>query len=212
MEPLNESTVITTIDSMKPSNDGKLHVMFVPVYMAIIIILSILASYIVNTSCFVFFGLYFVYLFVLHIWHYQAHHDIWWVPFNKACRKYHHDHHWVNFPPNKFYGSPDATEYLEKYKNNKMYTILSALPAQSSIEHESLIYLIFLGIITVEFYIFKFNTATILMTGLEAIVFGLVGNYLHMAYHVKDHYLSKYHWFQNLRWIHYCHHLNTAKT
>jgi hypothetical protein len=45
---------------------------------------------------------------VFYAWHWQAHHLIWWIPFNKQCYKTHKEHHWSIYPPNDFYGK-DAT-------------------------------------------------------------------------------------------------------
>ncbi len=206
-----ENESFTTINSMKPHNDGKIHNMFIPTYFGGIFCLSWLAGKIVNTTPLVFIGLYFVYLFILHIWHYQAHHDIWWVPFNKACRKYHTEHHWKTFPPDKFYGNKKAEDLKKRYENDYWYLLTSSLPAQSSLEHEGLIYLLFVVLLLIETYVIKFKTSIIVMGIIEAIVFGTIGNYLHMSYHIENHWLGKYHWYQVLRWNHYCHHLGTAK-
>ena len=43
------------------------------------------------------------------------------------------------------------------------------------------------------------------------LMMGLVGNYLHHAFHIKDIWLTKYAWFHELRSFHYIHHLGDAR-
>ncbi len=73
-----------------------------------IISYSILVSAITGCHWWEMIAHYFGILFVFYLWHWQAHQNLSWVPFNKECRRLHNEHHFKVYPPSKYFGKDGA--------------------------------------------------------------------------------------------------------
>ena len=153
------------------------------------------------------FLFYETFMLAFWVWHYQAHHKLSWIPWNTACRKYHKNHHWIEFPPDAFYGS----DTYWKKQDTTIVSVWGSLPLASSAAHEALLYTFLVIILAVSYYILKISTATIVAALFMALVIGVVGNYLHMSFHDKDHWLQRFEIWRELRIVHYEHHKGTAQ-
>jgi hypothetical protein len=49
-------------------------------------------------------------LWGFYAWHYQAHQNMPWLPFNKECRRLHKIHHYKLYPPSRYFGEKKGTE------------------------------------------------------------------------------------------------------
>jgi hypothetical protein len=78
---------------------------------------------------------YVVFMLAFYAWHYQAHNRLAYIPFNTACRQYHLQHHWHEFPPQAFYGTAEAAAHYGDTAAT-MSSWRSALPLASSPQHE----------------------------------------------------------------------------
>lgn len=143
---------------------------------------------------------YLCFMIGFYVWHYQTHYRIKWIPFNRTCSKYHHKHHWIDYPPNAFYGKSSM----------RADNLVSSLPLKSSVQHEALIYLMLVVILSVS-YMLDVSKGNLFGAIIMATVIGVVGNYLHMSFHVHNHNLSKYHWWRKLQFLHYLHHIKGAQ-
>jgi hypothetical protein len=186
-----------------------------PAYLGLLALYSALATYATGTSFATKPCDYLAFMLSFYIWHWQAHNRCWWIPFNWGCTQYHKEHHWVEFPPQSFFGSKEA---LEKYGGQKgadatMSSWTSALPLASSPSHEALIYALFVAILWASYTPALGICVTLPTLGFAvfmAAAIGTVGNYIHISFHVKNHWLSKYGWWRELQVIHYVHHLGNA--
>lgn len=103
----------------------------------------------------------------------------------------HQTHHFKLYPP---------TDYLsDKYRSpGKDNTVISFLLLG--------IPLIALPIILFGFHIISLS---ILITAmLSIVIFGGLNDYLHDAFHIRNHWLRKFKWFETLTDLHFQHHIN----
>lgn len=186
--------------------------LFFPIYFVGISIFVAVSVYFTNTSYFTTPLSLLVDLLVFYLWHYQAHHDLPWVPFNKKCREYHHIHHELIFPPGKFYGSDvNEAKVWEDESQQKYFLVRSALPLNElpffdSLQNVGFAVLLVIIATIIKYQVFKLSVYTILITLLQGMTVNYVGNYLHLSFHTKNHFLSQYKWFRQLRTMHVLHH------
>ncbi|CAF3690130.1 unnamed protein product [Adineta steineri] len=181
-------------------------------YLALLVY-SFLIAYITQCSWYTMLVFYFVEYILFYLWHWQAHHRIWWIPFNEGCYKKHKEHHWEIYPPKNFYG-------ILKPPINQTNRNTDPLPISTwdymrhktwVSDHEGLLILLTFIQLASARLIFHCSYSTIVCALLGFIIMGFIGNWLHHAYHVEDHWLERYKWFHELRALHYIHHLGTAK-
>lgn len=69
-----------------------------------------------------------------------------------------------------------------------------------------------LYIIPILFYLFKILSIDyIIIIYVVELITGLLHNYLHEFFHIRNHWLTKYNWFNKLVKLHYTHHLYMNK-
>jgi len=72
-------------------------------------------------------------------------------------------------------------------------------------------YVMMFMMLTIDYVIFDVDMYTIMYALIGYLFIGVIGNYLHHAFHIENIYLTQYKWFHELRALHYIHHLGTAK-
>ena len=178
-----------------------------------LLVYSFLVSFLTACPWYAMLLFYFVEYLLFYFWHWQAHHRISWIPFNEGCYQKHKEHHWELYPPKDFYGA-------RKRSMNGSETPIDPLPVSwwDYMRHKTwvsdheglLIILTFIQLILARL-IFRCSYATIAFAFSGFMIMAFVGNWLHHAYHVEDHWLERFKWFHELRALHYIHHLGTAK-
>lgn len=162
----------------------------------LIFLYSLLVSYI--TGCYwwemiMHYGLAMV---AFYLWHYQAHRTLPWIPFNTRCKQLHMQHHWEVYPPQSFFGKKDESKL--EITHDSFLT-----------QHEALLYvLLFLFLLGA--YLAGEKPIAILFAFIFDIIVGYVGNALHQSFHVKGHWLERFHFYHELRSVHYIHHLGST--
>jgi hypothetical protein len=126
--------------------------------------------------------------------------------------KIHMEHHYSSFPPKSFYGKEGTVKRIYGFEVPTLFQLMD--PRRSTNftwEHEGLLYF-FLGIATVILkYGINLSWTSIMFFIILAVLIGTIGSALHSSFHVKGFELEKYQWYQELRTIHYIHHLGTAR-
>jgi len=181
-----------------------------PVYAAALLGYSLLVSAVTGTAWYSMIVFYEAFMVAFWIWHYQAHHRIAWVPWNAACRAYHKVHHWADFPPAAFYGSDGYWRQKDTDARAKVVSIWGSLPLASSPAHEALLYAFLVAILVIARGALGVTAGTLVGALLLALVVGVVGNYLHMSFHDRDHWLQAYEVWRELRIVHFLHHDGAA--
>jgi hypothetical protein len=172
-------------------------------YLAIVVY-SITVSYITNCPWYSMI-LYYVWGYVaFYAWHYSVHHRLRYVPFNKKAYEVHKTHHWKVYPPAEFFGKVG-----EKVPNQTWMQYFN--PKDWVTQHEALLYILMFGMVSISYLFFGVKLSTTIGAIIGYVLMGIVGNYLHHAFHVKDIFLEKYKWFHELRALHYVHHKGSAK-
>lgn len=168
---------------------------------------SMLVSYLTECRWYAMILYYIVEYFCFYFWHWQAHHRVWWIPFNKACHQKHQEHHWHVYPPTDFYGqqctaSDSATHltWLEYFH-----------PMGWVSQHELLLYLLSCMSLVLSRLLFDASNGAIAGAVGGIFIMGFIGNYLHHSFHIPKHWLERYNWFHELRGLHFVHHKGTAK-
>jgi hypothetical protein len=187
----------------------------IPLYLSGLFLFSYITIKITNTHFLTTLISYFIDIFIFYLWHVQAHHDYWFIPFNKICHHYHEIHHKQFFPPSDFYGEKKQNEWITK-NHNFLYLIYQSLPLHElnfieSLKNEGFAIILGLIILLIKMFIIKLSYLTILMTLIQTFTINFFGNYLHLSYHIKNHWLSKYEWYKDLRYLHYLHHCGDTK-
>lgn len=186
-----------------------------PFYFSMICIYSYIATIFTNCSFWITPISWFVDILIFYIWHVQAHHRIDWIPFNKSCHNWHNLHHQKYFPAKHFYGSVHASEWIKNY-SNELYLVIHSLPLGElkpleSIQNESF-GLIMLTIITfIKYFIIGLSLDIIIITIIQGLLVDFIGNYLHLSFHIPNHWLNKYEVYKELKYLHYEHHKDDTK-
>lgn len=186
-----------------------------PFYISMIYLYSYLTKYFTGCSLYITPISWFVDMIIFYAWHVQAHHKISWIPFNESCHNWHNLHHQRFFPAKHFYGTDKALEWINGCKN-EWFLIRHALPLgelkpAESIQNES--FGIFMAIIvtTIKYFVFKLPTNVIIATIIQGLLVDFAGNYLHLSFHVKDHWLNKFETYKELKYLHWEHHKGDTK-
>jgi len=192
-----------------------------PLYFFILGLYSFLTVQITGTSYIVTPISWMADMLSFYLWHVQAHHVIKWIPYNIKCHHWHNLHHHLYFPPKYFYGSKhlyDSVYCKEWIKNSQsdLNLIRSSLPfgelkINEAIQNESFgIFLVGIGLL-VKYFVFNLTFDVIALTVFQGLLINLVGNYLHLSFHIKDHWLNKYTVYKELKYLHYKHHKYDTK-
>jgi len=162
-----------------------------------IISYSLLVSYLTGCHYYEMVLHYILAMIAFYAWHWQAHRNLSWVPFNKKCKQMHMEHHFEVYPPDAFFGKGDPSKLIVTHES--FFTA-----------HEALLYILLIAILTICFLIGEKPSAIFFAFILDAVI-GYVGNALHQSFHVKGHWLEQFEWYHELRAVHYVHHLGSTK-
>ena len=80
-----------------------------------------------------------------------------------------------------------------------------------TIYHEGILYGLMLGSFAIARFVLDCSWGTIGFAFFMAITMGSVGSALHSSFHVKGFELECYKWYQELRALHYIHHLGNTQ-
>jgi sterol desaturase/sphingolipid hydroxylase (fatty acid hydroxylase superfamily) len=205
----------TTDDEFKVAGTLNLKWFGAPFYIFMLCLCSYLTVLFTNTSYFVMPISWLVDMFIFYAWHVQAHHRLEWMPFNKSCHDWHNLHHHRFFPANQFYGSKNAHEWIEIYKN-EWYLIMHALPLgelkpHESIQNESFGLFMVILVTVLKYFVFNLPIPVIIATLIQGFLVDFAGNYLHLSFHVKNHWMNKFEVYKELKYLHYEHHKGDTK-
>mmetsp|Transcript_44040 Transcript_44040/g.137974 ORF Transcript_44040/g.137974 Transcript_44040/m.137974 type:complete len:586 (-) Transcript_44040:74-1831(-) len=148
-------------------------------------------------------------MFAFYVWHLMAH-SKWTGRMNDI----HMRHHVYTYPPSAFYGRTATTirEELGKDCPTLMDLLLPNKTITMQLAHEGPLYL-FMGIILAAGrWIAGSSLSTLGVVLLSYMAMGLIGNAMHMSFHVKGFELERYAWYRELRALHYLHHLGDMKS
>lgn len=206
----NTSPLLTLEEMFKEHDTLYLKWIGAPFYLCMLALYSYITVQLTGTSYWVTPISWFVDMLIFYAWHVQAHHRLEWIPFNELCHKWHNDHHFKFFPANYFYGSEHAKEWIEG-SNKGLYLISQSLPLHElsffeSLQNES--FGLFMAVLTtlVKYYVICLPIPVIVATLIQGFLVNFVGNYLHLSFHVRNHWLSNYKLYRELKWLHYLHH------
>ena len=195
-----------------------------------------LTSYVTGCHILTVPGFYLAGMIAFYLWHQLAHSQTFSSFMQRVGLGYfaemyemHMVHHLIHFPPKRFYGTaklnkemyPDGRPNLWNLMDiTKTTNIASGTKAEktfgqkshSPLAHEwPLILEMVLILVGGYWFIPGCSLLTILFVfGLYTAV-ALVGNGLHMSFHVRHFHLEKYAWYRELRTLHYIHHLGDMK-
>lgn len=131
--------------------------------------------------------------FVTTLFGYGAHwalHQKWFGKFHQS----HMTHHLKLYPATDFF----SESYRNAGKDSTFWFFLFAGAPLVAVP----IVLFFFG---------KLGLIATLLIVAEAVVIGLFNNWLHDAFHLKDHWLNFFGWFKKLVKLHMTHHVNMEK-
>ena len=205
----------TNDDMFKVNGTQNIKLYGYPFYFAIIFTYSYLINKLTGCSMIITPISWFIDMMIFYAWHVQAHHKIKWIPFNEACHNWHNLHHQRFYPSKYFYGSDKAIEWIKNYKN-EYYLITHALPLGElkpieSIQNESFGILLSIIVNLIKYYIFGWKLQVIIACIIQGLLMDFVGNYLHLSFHVYNHWLNKHDTYKELKYLHYEHHKSDTK-
>jgi hypothetical protein len=137
------------------------------------------------------------------IWHWFAHQK--WTG---LMHSYHMEHHFVVFPPRYFFGNPRVKNQFAEFdwRDNIPFFRFKSL---GTLAHDGPMYVLGFGSLFLA-HAFGVSKQSIFCGMFELICIGTIAVYLHNSFHVKGHFLENFNWFQELRALHYIHHLGDA--
>jgi len=138
-------------------------------------------------------------LMIFYVWHWQAHQKFSW---NMECHRLHMAHHHIKFPPQNFFGGEKAKKYN---------STAAVVTGTAGFQHELLLYILGIFALCVSYFVVHVRFVTVIWGLCGFLLVGYIGNYLHNSFHIPDHPFEPYRWFQELRALHYIHHLGSAK-
>ena len=150
---------------------------------------------------------YFIVLILFYIWHWLAHqrlmgkmHQIRW------------EHHFKTFPPRKFYGDDGICKKTYGYDIPTFWQLMDPRKSTNfTIYHEGLLYGMIFIVLFIAKFVLYYSWSTVFFSFILASVMGIVGSALHSSFHVKGFHLERYQWYQQLRSLHYIHHLGNTQ-
>lgn len=186
-----------------------------PFYFSMVYLFSFLTNKITGAPLYITPISWFIDMIIFYIWHVQAHHKISWIPFNTSCHNWHNLHHQRFYPAKYFYGSDKAGEWIANYKN-EWYLIRHAMPLGElkpieSIQNESFGIVMTLIVNLIKYYVFELSFDVIVACLIQGLMVDFLGNYLHLSFHVHDHWLNKFDTYKELKYLHYEHHKGDTK-
>jgi hypothetical protein len=162
-----------------------------------LLLYSFLLSYLTGCAWYTMLIFYAMEYVAFYLWHWQAHHRLWWVPFNKTCYKKHKEHHWELYPPKDFYG----TGKRNIKKDNTSTKNADPLPIswwdymrhKTWVSgHEGLLIVITIVRLVATRLVFHCSYSTVGGALFGFFIMGAIGNWLHHSYHVEDHWLERF--------------------
>lgn len=152
---------------------------------------------------------YFSFMVAFYYWHFMAHQK-WTGIMNEL----HMEHHIEKYPATDFYG--DENDMIMKDFGKKCPTFWDLCnPAGTivgNIYHEGPIYVFAVIILIAGYFILETSPVAYIFVGAGLTVMGVVGNAMHMSFHVRGFEFEKYDWYMELRTLHYIHHLGDMKS
>ena len=210
------SDIYATSDEMFRENTVMLKLFGIPFYLLFFSIFSKLTMEITGTGFFTT-GISWVFdMVVFYLWHVQAHYQINLIPFNSIAHQVHNKHHYIDFPPKYFWGSPSP--YGLKWRNKdqpikpepfNIYNWIGLI--KTKLANEFLAIGLYVLVTIGKIFIWRLNWPTIFATIVQSFLVLEIGHYLHMSFHTKDHWLGKYKLWRELRYLHYLHHCADTK-
>jgi hypothetical protein len=204
-----DDDVATSDATFLPAHPERLLTFVLPLYVGIVAAYALGAAYVTGCAWYAMPVYYWLFMGAFYVWHYQAHTPVAWLPFNAACRAYHTQHHWVDYPPTAFFGT--AAKRVAKARAVAAQGAWThALPLASSFAHEALLY-VQLAVILVASAAAGVRWPTLAAAVLQAGIIGYVGNLMHESFHARDSAFARFRWWRELRALHYVHHLGSAR-
>ena len=170
---------------------------------------SMLCSYCSGDAWYTIPAYYLSFMLAFYVWHWMAHQK-WTGIMNEL----HMDHHLNKFPPNDFYG--DKNDMIMKDYGKKCPTMWDLCNPFSTIvgdiRHEGPIYVFMVIILVGGRFVLETSTVGYIFVSILLLAMGIIGNAMHMSFHIRDFELQKYAWYRELRMLHYIHHLGDMKS
>jgi len=189
----------------------------VPFYLMCLCLYSKIAMDLTGTSFFTMPTMWALTMTIYYLWHVQAHHKLDFIPFNNVATKIHHDHHFVNFPPNYFWGSTSEVGLKWRKQSKNTYLVMFDSIFFFCIDFKeaitNLFYAISLDLVLLFCMrvILNLPWSVIFMGNLQSFIVLSIGNYLHNSFHIKSPWLEKFKLWRELRYLHYLHHCGDTK-
>jgi hypothetical protein len=186
-----------------------------PFYFLMLYLYSYLTNYFTGCSLYVTPISWFFDMIIFYAWHVQAHHRIKWIPFNEFTHNMHNLHHQHYFPAKYFYGTNKAHDWINKC-NDEWFLIKHALPLGElkpfeSLKNESLGIIMTIFVIGIKYYLIKLPINVIIFTVIQGLLIDFIGNYLHLSFHIQNHWLNKFETYKELKYLHWIHHKGDTK-
>ena len=169
---------------------------------------GVLTSWVTGCSLWTIPRYYAAGMLAFYAWHYLAH-----SPWTGEMHRLHMRHHLKAYPPKMFYGRTPETieEDLGHPCPSFLYLINPFRTIVGNLAHEGPLY-VFMVAILLHGYAAGTSLAALSFVAAGYIVMGLVGNALHMSFHVRGFELERYEWYLELRALHYIHHLGDMRS
>ena len=197
----------TSDEDFRSEHPQRLLQFVLPLYVMVLLAYTHSVAWAVGCPWWSMLAYYWAFMLAFYLWHYQAHNRVAWLPFNAACRAFHHVHHWTNFPPDHFFGT---VQFWEKKRGQRVGRWWDALPLASSAAHEALLY-VQLALILGASHALGVGGGTLAGAALQAVLIGYLGNVLHNSFHNRATSWRRFRWWRELRALHYHHHTGSAR-
>ena len=170
---------------------------------------SALASWVTGCSLWTIPRYYAAGMLAFYAWHWLAH-----SPWTGEMHRLHMRHHLKAYPPKMFYGRTPETieEDLGHPCPSFLYLLNPFRTIVGNPKHEGPLYVFMAAILIHGYCAAGSSLATLGFVAAGYVVMGLVGNALHMSFHVRGFELERYEWYLELRALHYIHHLGDMRS
>lgn len=146
-----------------------------------------------------------------YCWHWLAHRDI---PLLGDMHRLHMRHHLKNYPPGRFYGkTKDTNTELFGVPVPTMWQLMDPRATTvNNLAHEGPLYVMMACILLGGRQLLGSSIATTALVLVGYLIMGVIGNMLHMSFHVPGFELERFSWYAELRALHYIHHLGDMRS
>jgi len=176
-------------------------------YYASIVFYSLLVSWMCGTGLWTTIWYYVAGMIAFYLWHLMAHSEL-----TGDMHEIHLRHHVYTHPPSAFYGISTFLDLGKEDCPTFLDLLLQSKTTTTPLAHEGPLYILLAIILVGGRLICGSSLATLGMVFVLYLAMGVIGNAMHMSFHVKHFGLERYAWYRELRALHFLHHLGDMES